>query len=112
MTAAEILELLKKSELGDGITGQQALMSWGACNFVGSTSGDDSHWLKFKVHGNNYQGDIRITLRGDGLFRVDFEKFNHKAGNKYNQKTLDLVYAAKLLVKIDTVVEGNGLQEE
>ena len=96
----EIANTIRKQLVG---MGQMKVWSWGANSWTG---GKD--FLMFKVQGFKFKGIVKITLKFDDTYTIEFLK-----GRKQELvKSIEGVYFDEMTDIIDRYVEKSGSDEE
>lgn len=79
--------------------GSIKMMSWGSHSFIGHQENNREGWLKFKVNGHHFQGWVKILLRANDTYTIQFIK------DGKIEKELDDVYFDQMVDIIDEKVE-------
>jgi len=88
----EIATTIKSQLIG---LGRIKVMSWGAHNWTGTKDA-----LLFKVQGHHFKGVVKITLKGDDTYTIEFFKNTTEVVKTYEQ-----VYFDDMVDIIDRYVE-------
>ena len=79
--------------------GKVKMWSWGSHKFVGHQNNSREGWLKFKVNGHHFDGWVKILLRANDTYTIQFIKDGKV------EEEVDDVYFDEMVDIIDRKVE-------